>query len=217
VRKPVSSAAAVLLFLCLALPAAAQEDNVTPPPLYFREDFREIPAETPITREHILNEDLVLGLHGPGRDMIKKSHHEAPPDDPWYVWSGQCGGTWAVTLSKRGALVDLTDGGVGWRTKNFDRVLHVVVGLENGDWLVSSRGTGETPGWHEFTIGLAGMGWKKLDIDTVTAGDAVEKPDLGRVRSIGFTDLMAGGRSASCSRLDWIEVYGREVGKERRY
>ena len=36
----------------------------------------------------------------------------------------------------------------------------------------------------------------------------VEAPDLSRVRAVGFTDLMVGGKSTACSRLDWIEVYG---------
>ncbi len=216
-KRHTATIAAMLVLMGSMSAAMAQQDNTTPPPLYFREDFREIPAETPITREHVLNDDLVLGLHGPGRDLIKKSHHEQPPDDPWYVWSGQCEGTWAVTFEKRGATVDLTDGSVRWRTKNFDRVLRVVVELADGSWLVSVRGTGETPGWHEFSVGLAGMGWKTLDIDTVTAGDTVENPDLSHVRSIGFTDLMVGGQSAVCSRLDWIEVYGRQTGRERRY
>ena len=40
-------------------------------------------------------------------------------------------------------------------------------------------------------------------------GAKVTTPDLSRVEEIGFTDLMAGGGSAACSRLDWIEVYGR--------
>jgi len=31
------------------------------------------------------------------------------------------------------------------------------------------------------------------------------------VDEIGFTDLMSGGKSAACSRVDWIEVYGRAV------
>ena len=36
-------------------------------------------------------------------------------------------------------------------------------------------------------------------------------PDLSRVDEIGFTDLMHGGGSPACSRLDWIEVWGKAV------
>jgi hypothetical protein len=38
-------------------------------------------------------------------------------------------------------------------------------------------------------------------------------PDLSNVEEIGFTDLMAGGQSKACSRLDWIEVHGRPVAR----
>jgi hypothetical protein len=40
-------------------------------------------------------------LYGPGKDSIKKSHHETPPDDPYYIWSGLCTGNWAVTLKQK--------------------------------------------------------------------------------------------------------------------
>lgn len=191
--------------------ACAQDGNVTKPPLYFREDWREIPAETPVTQEHVLHPDLQLTLNGPGSNMVKKSHHDKPLDDPYYIWSGQCEGTWAVTLEKTGHLADLTRGRIEWRTKNFGRVLRIVLGLDDGTWLVSTRGTGETPGWHEYSIDIAGLGWRSLDIGTVTVGDPVDSPDLSRVRAVGFTDLERGGQSDVCSRLDWIEVFGRDV------
>ena len=201
----------MLMVMVSLQPIHAQNANLTEPPLYFREDWKEIPPETPITQEHVLDRNLVLELHGPGKHMIKKSHHDTPLNDPYYVWSGQCEGRWAVTLIKPGSLVDLSRGYVRWRARNFGRILHVVVGLDNGNYLVSSRGTGETPGWHEFTIDLTGMDWQNLNSDTISAGRNVANPDLTRVRSVGFTDLEEGGQSASCSRLDWIEVYGREV------
>ena len=200
----------LLVFITLQ-PTHAQEVILTKPPLYFREDWKETPPETPITQEHVLGSNLFLELHGPGRSMIKKSHHDTPLNDPYYVWSGQCEGTWAVTLRKHGSLVDLTHGYIRWCTRNFDRILHVVLGLDDGSWLVSSRGTGETPDWHEFTIDLSGIDWQMLNIDTVSAIDKVVNPDLTRVRSIGFTDLERGGQSESCSRIDWIEVFGREM------
>ena len=38
--------------------------------------------------------------------------------------------------------------------------------------------------------------------------------DLSRVDEIGFTDLMTGGKSKACSRIDWIEVYGKSVDRQ---
>ena len=58
---------------------------------------------------------------------------------------------------------------------------------------------------------FSGIRWRRLDIKTVTEGAWEPKPDLGKVDEIGFTDLMSGGQSAACSRVDWIEVDGRPV------
>jgi hypothetical protein len=41
----------------------------------------------------------------------------------------------------------------------------------------------------------------------------IEKPDLSNVEEIGFTDLMRGGGSEACSRLDWIEVDGFSIAR----
>ncbi len=78
------------------------------PGLFFREDWKEIPAATPVTQAHVANKDLLLGLYGPGCDSIKKSHHDTPSDDPYYIWSGLCLGNWAVTLKNPKFYVDLS-------------------------------------------------------------------------------------------------------------
>ena len=183
----------VALAFCAFMTGIIQaEEDRAKPPLYFREDWKETPQETPVTQAHVHNVNLVLGLYGPGKDMIKKSHHDTPLNDPFYIWSGQCEGTWAVTLTKRGSLVDLTQGYIRWRTKNYERIIRVVVGLDDGSWLVGYRGAGETPDWQDFTLDLTTVDWRTLNIDTVTVGDKVEKTDLSRVRSVGFTDLEQG-------------------------
>ena len=69
---------AVLLMLLSTLGLAQER-----PGLFFREDFKETPPETPITQSHIANPDLILSLHGPGAAQIKKSHHDKPADDPY--------------------------------------------------------------------------------------------------------------------------------------
>src|SRR5579862_9827021 len=78
------------------------------PGLFFREDFKETPPETPITQAHIANPDLILSLYGPGKDGVKKSHHDQPADDPYYVWTGTCSAPAVVTLRHRASFVDLT-------------------------------------------------------------------------------------------------------------
>jgi hypothetical protein len=199
-----SGLTAVLLMLAgFAFPAA-------PPGLLFREDWKELPAATPVTGEHVANPKLSLHLYGPGTDEIKKSHHDQPKDDPYYIWSGECKGNWAVALRHKEFLVDLTGAAkIRWRTRQSGgRELRIIVKLADGAWLVSDQSDGPSDVWREREFELAGIRWRGLNIISVTAGDWVEKPDLSRVDEIGFTDLMVGGRTPASSRLDWIEVWG---------
>jgi len=180
------------------------------PGLFFREDWKESP---PITQEHVANADLILKLYGPGKDGIKKSHHDTFKDDPFYVWSGTCPANWAVALFHRSSLVDLTGRAkIRWRSKQAGfRQLRVIVKLSDGTWLVSAEADDAARDWREREFNVADLQWRRLDIDKILEGSAVEKPDLSRVDEIGFTDLMTGGGSAACSRLDWIEVRGRPI------
>ena len=61
---------------------------------------------------------------------------------------------------------------------------------------------------------MSDLRWRALDIGTLVEGRRVESPDLSRVAEVGFSDLMRGGRTPACSRLDWIEVYGRGVARK---
>lgn len=203
----------VFLGLCFIINISCQYGGDTKQGLYFREDWKEIPAEIPVTQSHVNNPELILERHGLSADSIKKSHHDQPADDPWYVWSGLCTTNWAITLQKKNSFADLSSGAqIRWRTKQAGgRILRIVLGLENGTWLVSEQGSGVTDDWHVFTISLDTLKWRMLDIESVEAGEQLTDVDLGRIKAIGCTDLMPGGGSPACSRLDWIEVYGREV------
>ncbi len=185
------------------------------PSLFFREDWKETSAATPVTQQHVMNKDLILSLYGAGADSIKKSHHNHPSDDPFYIWSGLCLENWAVTLKSRKSYVDLSEyAKIDWRAKQSGfRSLHIILKLADGTWLVSDQSDDQSKDWriHEFNI--ADIKWYKLDIKTVTEGDEVSNPDLSKVDEIGFTDLMKGGQSVACSRLDWIEVYGKSVDR----
>jgi len=183
-------------------------------PLFFREDWKESPAEVPVTQAHVAGEGLLVTRHGPAADTIKKSHHDEIPNDPWYIWSGACtDGRWAISLKKEDSLVDLSrNGRVRWRTRQSGpNVLKIILELDDGSWLVSDRGFGETPSWHEFDVILTSLSWRELDIQKVQAGRLVKQPNLARVRSIGWTDLTIGNISKGCTRVDWIEVHGKSV------
>lgn len=196
-------------FLAAALVAA----DAGRPSLFFREDFKETPAETPATQAHIANPNLVLSLYGPGKAGVKKSHHDTPADDPYYLWTGTCEGNCAVTLRHKDSLVDLTgQAKLRWRTKQAGfRFLRIVLKLGNGRWLVSEEYDGPSEDWRVRESNFADIRWRRLDIKTITEGAWEPKPDLSRVDEIGFTDLMTGGQSVACSRVDWIEVDGRPV------
>jgi hypothetical protein len=183
------------------------------PSLFLREDWKEIPAATPVTQEHVANKDLFMGLYGPGCDSLKKSHHLSPSDDPYYVWSGLCIGNWAVTLKNNKSYVDLSGyAKILWRSKQSGlRELHLLIRLADGSWLVSSQSEGNSNDWRICEFNIMDLNWYTLDIKTVIELKPVSSPDLTRVDEIGFTDLMTGGGSDACSRLDWIEVYGKPV------
>jgi hypothetical protein len=182
------------------------------PGLFFREDWKEIPPATPVTQEHVANPDLIVTRHGPGQGQIRKSHHDTPADDPYYVWSGEAEANWAVSLRHRSAAVDLSGPAkIRWRSKQAGfRQLRVILKLESGAWLVSDQHDDESADWHVREFAVSDLRWRALDIATLVEGRRAE-PDLRRVVEVGFSDLMRGGRTQACSRLDWIEVYGRGV------
>ena len=199
--------------LLIVVTFAAWAADAGRPGLFFREDFKETPAETPATQAHIANPSLVLALYGPGREGVKKSHHDKPADDPYYIWTGTCAGNCAVTLRHKGSFADLTgQAKLRWRGKQAGfRFLRIVLKLADGKWLVSDQYDDASEDWRVREFNFSGIRWRRLDIKTVTEGAWEPKPDLGKVDEIGFTDLMSGGQSAACSRVDWIEVDGRPV------
>lgn len=183
------------------------------PELFFSEDWSETPPGIPITQEHVENKDLRMSLYGPGAEQLKKSHHDQPVDDPFYVWSGRCDGNWAVTLKHTQSNVDLSEHSkIVWRSKQSGfRCLHLILKLADGTWVASDQCDETSADWRVNQFNIADLNWYSLNIKTVVEGDPVENPDLSNVEEIGFTDLMRGGGSDASSRLDWIEVYGDRV------
>lgn len=194
--------------LCLSAADAAGQAR---PGLAFREDWKESPAATPVTQAHVAHPDLLLNVHGPGRDLVKKSHHDKPADDPFYIWSGDTTAPWAVSLGHRGGSIDLTgQARVRWRAKQSGfHELRLIVQVDDTQWLVADQSDGPSVDWRERDFPIADLRWRTLDITRIVEGRPVEKPDLSSVRAIGVTDLRAGGGTPASSRLDWIEVYGR--------
>ncbi len=183
------------------------------PGLFFREDWKEIPAALPVTQEHVSNPGLVMTRHGPGEAGIKKSHHDQPADDPYYIWSGEAEGTWAISLRHQNHWVDLTGlARIRWRSKQAGfRLLRIILKTSQGEWLVSDQYDPASSDWLVREFNVADIRWRRLNVKSLVEGAWVDKPDLTRIEEIGWTDLMRGGGSIACSRLDWIEVYGKPV------
>jgi hypothetical protein len=200
---------AVILPAVFAICAFAQER----PGLLFREDWKETPAATPVTQEHVANPDLIVSRHGPSEAQIKKSHHDKPADDPFYIWSGDVERAWAISLRHKGSLIDLTGPAkIRWRAKQTGfRQLRVIVKLADGTWLVSDQFDDEATDWRVREFNVPDLRWRALNIAKVVEGKWVPNPDLSKVEEIGWTDLMPGGGTPASSRVDWIEVYARAV------
>ena len=108
----------LLLGIGLTLTTSVFTQNNYRPGLFFREDWKEIPAEIPLSQKHVDNSLLSVQLYGAGKDSIKKSNHEKPVDDPFYIWSGLCLENWMVTLRHNKHNVDLSGfAKIRWRSK----------------------------------------------------------------------------------------------------
>jgi len=201
----------IFLFFGIIFTVTAQ--NIYRPELFFREDWKEIPAEIPLSQKHVNNPELLVQLYGAGQDSIKKSHHEKPVDDPYYIWSGLCLSNWMVTLKHKNSNVDLSGfAKIRWRTKQSGiRQLRIVLKLADGKWLVSNQFDGISKDWRIKEFNISDIIWYKLDAERIVEIGVSKDYDLSNIEEIGFTDLMPGGKSAACSRLDWIEVYGKTV------
>src|SRR5688500_7253593 len=159
----------ILFAAGLTSPIIAAEDAASRPGLLFREDWRENPAVTPVTQEHVANPDLIMTRHGPGEAKIRKSHHDKPADDPFCVWSGEADSNWALSLRHSRVAIDLTGNAkIRWRAKQTGfRQLRIVLKLANGRWMVSDQFDDESADWRVREFNLADIRWRVLDIAKV--------------------------------------------------
>lgn len=207
----------VFLTFTLLIPLFSQAQNYRPD-LFFREDFKETPWEIPVSQSHIANENVIFSTYGEGQDSLKKSNHEKPVDDPFYMWSGLCIDSWAATFKHRSAYVDLSSfAKIKWRSKQAGfHNLRIILKLADGRWLISDLFDGPSKDWRISEFNISDIQWWLFDIETIKEVRPIlaHELDLTKVDEIGCTDLMKGGGSKACSRLDWIEIYGKFVPKK---
>lgn len=194
------------------------------PPLFFREDWKLAGGlsniNTPQEPEHALfqgdvaNPNLEVRLYGDKTGIVTVRQ---PNNDLTYVMTLLCASNCAVTLRDKNNDVDLSGlATVRWRTKvSGFHMLHPIVKLADGTWLVGDHATALSSDWVESQIQLADVRWQLLNIQDVIEGRGykwIDTPNLSKVEEIGFTEMMrGGGHGSSGSRIDWIEVYGKPV------
>jgi len=203
------------LFVLLSMCVSAQDYR---PGLLFREDFKETPWEIPISQSHIANPDVIFSTYGPGQDSLKKSNHEKPIDDPFYMWSGLCIDSWAATFKHKDLYADLSSfAKIRWRSKQAGfHNLRIILKLADGTWLISDQFDGPSKDWRVTEFNIGDINWWTFDIMMIKERKPIQlsEIDLSKVDEIGCTDLMRGGGSLACSRLDWIEIWAKPVSRK---
>ena len=199
------------------LQAGRTVDTKKQAPLLFREEFKNGAGnhEHFVSQADVVNQNLELKIYGDKSTYMAVDM--SPESTGEILFSGLCLSTCAIALRDKDNYMDLSGiARVRWRTRQSGfHILHPIVKLADGTWLIGDHGDGYTTDWviSEFT--LYDVRWRHLDIEQVIEDkpDAVwtDHPDLSKVEEIGFTDLMKGSGhgGAGSSRVDWIEVYGK--------
>lgn len=195
-----------------------------PAKLLFEEKWTRAPMAQPMLQENLGNQHLTLHIYGNAGEIRKTFH----PDED-YTYTGETVGNWAITVSDKKVLWDLTrDGRIRLRTRNSGyRFLHVVIRTADGRYYVSEEGAGESTAWIETDYILGDLRWRHLLMtDTPTnpsnrrapdpkrvpiVATSKAAPDLSKVSEVGFSDLMPGGWIPATSRVNAFSLYGKTV------
>jgi hypothetical protein len=216
-------------FLCATTGAFAQEPGgrgagrgagrgpaaTPPPPLFFKETWKQAPGNVPVTQDFVTNPDLQLNIYGTGKEDFGVTSEGNVP----HIWTGLCATSCALALSSKDSYVDLTGKAkIRWysKTSGFHEV-RPVLKLADGTWLVGDHVDAYPFDYHESEFYLSEVRWLKLDMPKVlTKGTLLDKVDLSKVDAVGFADLSPGSGhgSGGYSDVAWIEVYGKPVKRD---
>jgi hypothetical protein len=213
-----------LVLFCAATGAFAQEPGgrggrgpapQPPPPLFFKETWKQAPGNVPMTQDFVTNPDLTVNLFGTGKEDFGVTSEGNVP----HIWTGLCATACVLTLSHKGSQVDLTGKAkIRWYTKTsgFHEV-RPVLKLADGTWLVGDHVDANTFDYQESEFYPSQVHWLKMDIAKVQPkGVLLDKVDLSKVDAIGFADLSPGSGhgSGGYSDVAWIEVYGKPIKRD---
>jgi hypothetical protein len=205
-------------------PARAPQAQPTRPPAFFSEGWKALSTPPddhgawPASQAGVASSNLELQLHGPSAKEIQLVSVRGSADlYPLNLWTGTTTSPSAATLRDRNRFVDLSNplAKIRWvvRTSGFHQI-RPVLKLADGTWLVGDRTTGPFSDFNQADVTIADVRWLKLDIDrVVSVGNWVEHPDLRKVDSIGFVDLLPGSGHGPGGYVNVgrIEVYGDAV------
>jgi hypothetical protein len=220
--------AGVVLFAVGAASTMAQQPSARAvpmrPPLFFSESWRSLPTPPddhnawPAAQGGVSNPHLELTLYGTTAKEIQLVASRAGSDTvPANLWTGTTTSPSAAALRDRSNFVDLSAplSKIRWvvRTSGFHQAWPIVK-LADGTWLVGDRPSGLQADFNQIEITPTDLRWLKLDIErVVTVGTWIDHPDLKKVDSVGFADLMPGSGHGSGGYINVgrIEVYGTPV------
>jgi hypothetical protein len=226
-RRPIVIAS-VLMLVGVASSAMAQSAAARPapmrPPLFFSESWKSLPTPPddhnawPASQGGVTNPNLELTLYGTSGKEIQLVAGRGQSDTvPHNLWTGTTTSPSAAALRDRRNFVDLSAplAKIRWvvRTSGFHQAWPIVK-LADGTWLVGDRPSGLQADFNQSEITPSDLRWLKLDIArVVTVGTWIEHPDLTRVDSVGFADLLPGSGHGAGGYINVgrIEVYGTPV------
>src|SRR5262245_33919864 len=206
-----------------AQPAAtppAGERRATRPPLFIKEDWKQIPGggEHPVTAASITGAGVELKLYGASSKEIQLTGIDGDENNPTHVWTGLCTTPCGLALRDKARYVDLTGlARIRWnvKTSGFHEI-RPIVKLADGTWLVGDHTDASALDWLVGEFSIASVRWLTLDPERlVTTGNFVDKPDLSKVDEVGFVDLIpaSGHGPGGWSDVAQIEVYGKPVAR----
>ena len=201
-------------------PPPAGERRAARPPLFIKEDWKQIPGggEHPVTPASITAAGVELKLYGASSKEIQLTGIDGDENNPTHVWTGLCTTPCGLALRDKARYVDLTGlARIRWnvKTSGFHEI-RPIVKLADGTWLVGDHTDASGLDWLVGEFSIAGVRWLTLDPERlVTTGNFVDKPDLSKVDEVGFVDLTpaSGHGPGGWSDVAQIEVYGKPVAR----
>jgi len=198
-------------------PATAQARQAPQPiPLFFKETWKNIPGNVPLTQDFVVNPNLQVQMYGTGKEDFNITAEGNVP----HIWTGLCASSCALTLKHKESYADLTGKAkIKWFTKTSGfHEIRPVVKLSDGTWLIGDHVDAYVYDYHESEFFLAEVRWLKLDMTANkvnTKGTLLDKVDLSKIDEIGFADLTPGSGHGlgGFSDVAWIEVYGKPVNR----